>query len=102
MNRPRTCPRCSECADGEDRHHWIDDGDSLTGVACKHCPAVAVECDACGGTGEGESFDEDGKPVPLGDGKIADCRHCDGLGYAEVVKISLEEIAEWLQKGAAR
>ncbi len=77
----RTCRKCSECDHDEPRHHWIDDGDNLTGWSCKHCEAIAVECMACAGTGDGDYL--------LGDNK---CEACHGEGIVEVVAISLEEV----------
>jgi hypothetical protein len=82
MPEPRTCPRCEGCDHEEPRHHWIDDGATLTGFACKHCPAIAVECCACGGGGVIEDDDD----------YTVECPACHGAGYVEVVAITLDEV----------
>lgn len=79
MPRPSGCPICGDCDPGAP-HHWMPDGNTLTGYACKHCPALAVECMACGGTGEGEEEDE------AGVGHDGRCDQCGGAGLVEVVR----------------
>ncbi len=81
----RTCPKCDSCDHDEPRHHWIEDEDSLTGYSCKHCEAIAVECGACGGSGEGDSLPEEFDTIQA-------CEACQGQGIVEVVAISLEEV----------
>lgn len=72
------CLRCTECAGSE--HHWMphDAEPAMDGrylVVCKHCHAVAGECQECSGSGskggEGDGEDE-GEPcdVCLGEGYI--------------------------------
>lgn len=72
--RSADCPRCEGC-DRDEPHHWMEDGNTLTGVACKHCPAIAVECCACAGGGVVDSEDGPGE-VP--------CPECGGKGIVEV------------------
>ncbi len=74
------CRRCSECPEGP--HHWIDDFESLTGISCKHCPAIGVECAHCGGTAEfGDGDGDDQVPTV--------CSVCAGEGIIEVVRVDV-------------
>ncbi len=88
MPKPRTCPKCDGCNHEEPRHHWLEDGASLTGFSCKHCEAIAVECYPCAGDGlKEEGFDDDEHA-----GNTAMCEVCQGQSYVEVVVITLEEV----------
>lgn len=83
MTSERICPSCSEC-NPETPHHWMEDN-CLTGLCCKHCPAIAVQCYACGGSGEGEEEDETGL------GRDGVCGECGGAGIVEVVRAEVRD-----------
>jgi hypothetical protein len=85
------CRRCSDC-EGQD-HHWIeeptysaydagdeplDDAELIGDRTCKHCPAIGMTCEDCGGEGVIVSYDEDGNDFE------SDCRACDGQGVIVV------------------
>lgn len=74
------CRRCSECRDSE--HHWMenpgfaDDEElparRLATHCCKHCDALAMECQSCDGEGYAD-FDEEEL-----------CPECRGAGCIEI------------------
>lgn len=80
MATKRICPRCEGC-DHDEPHHWMEDN-CLTGLCCKHCPALGIECYACAGSGEGEEEDDSGV------GHDGACRECGGAGIIEVQKVT--------------
>lgn len=85
---PPVCRRCADCAGQE--HHWVDDFEGPTEYSCKHCPAIAVQCVRCGGSGEVEVF-----------GGATACGRCNGNGIIEVVEITLAQV-EVLRRDQAR
>lgn len=80
------CRRCSDCV-GSD-HHWMQNDDfgcaaidepdrpDATGneYVCKHCPVVGDDCTKCGGNGEMDGHDKEGRPIVL------PCEKCNGHG----------------------
>ncbi len=77
----RRCELCDGYPEGD--HCWTDDvgvgyGKDTHDCACRHCPAVGMECGGCDGIGV--AWDDDD-----GEAGAINCPECDGQGVIEDV-----------------